>query len=55
MRGKTGGDISMGYGLLHGKLTKQKINVKSSTESELGGTFEYLPYKIWLMMFMEAQ
>ena len=45
----------MVYGLLHGKLTKQKINVKSSTESELVETCKYLPYNIWLMMFMEAQ
>ena len=55
MRGQTGGDISMGYGLLHGKSSKQKINVKSSTESELVKTCEYLPYNIWLIMFMEAQ
>ena len=32
MRGQTGGEIYMGYGLLHGKLSKKKINVKSSTE-----------------------
>ena len=41
MRGKTGGAISMGYGLLHGKSSKQKINVKSSTESELVGVSDY--------------
>ena len=45
----------MGYGLLHGKWSKQKINVKSSTESELVGVSEYFPYNIWLMMFMDAQ
>ena len=55
MRGQTGGAISMGYGILHGKSSKQKINVKSSTESELVGVSEYLPYNIWLMMFMAAQ
>jgi hypothetical protein len=55
MRGQTGGAISMGYGILHGKSSKQKINVKSSTESELVGVSEYLPYNIWLMMFMGAQ
>ena len=40
MRSHTGGAISMGYGILHGKSSKQKINVKSSTESELVGTCE---------------
>ena len=28
MRGHTGGAISMGYGIMHGKASKQKINVK---------------------------
>ncbi len=55
IRGKTGEAISMGYKILHGKYSKQKINVKSSTESELVGVGEYLPYNIWLMMFMGAQ
>ena len=43
MRSHTGGAISMGYGIIHGKSGKQKINVKSSTESELVGTCEYIP------------
>ena len=55
MRSHTGGAISMGYGILHGKSSKQKINVKSSTESELVGTCEYIPYNIWLVMFLAAQ
>ena len=46
MRGHTEGAIYMGYGLLHGKSSKQKINVKSSTEAELVGVSEYLPYNI---------
>ena len=33
IRGQTGGEIYMGYVLLHGKYSKQKINVKRSTES----------------------
>ena len=31
MRSHTRGEISMGYVILHGKSSKQKINVKSST------------------------
>ena len=55
MRDQTGGAIFMRYSFLHGKSSKQKINVKNSTESELVGTCEYFPYNILLMMFMEAQ
>ena len=54
-RGHTGGAISMGYGIMHGKASKLKINVKSSTESELVGMGEYVPYNIWFIMFMGAQ
>ena len=55
MRGHTGGAISMGYGLVHARAGKQKINTKSSTESELVGTAEYIPYNLWILMFLEAQ
>ena len=33
MRGHTGGAISMGYGVIHSRAGKQRINTKSSTES----------------------
>ena len=46
MRGHTGGLITMGIGILHGKASKQKIDVKSSTESEIVCLFEYLPYTL---------
>ena len=55
MRGHTGGAIYMGFGVIHCKAGKQKINVKSSTELELVGFSEYISYNIWLLMFMEAQ
>ena len=55
MRGHTGGVISMGYGIIHGRSGMQKINTKSSTESELVGVSKYIPYNLWLMMFLEAQ
>ena len=58
LRSHTGGAISMGYeahGILHGKSSMQKMNVKSSTEAELVGVSEYIPYNIWLMMFLEEQ
>ena len=55
MRRHTGGAISMGYVIIHGKYSKQKINVKISTESELAGMGKYVPYNIWFMMFRSAQ
>ena len=44
----------MGFGIIHGGAGKQKLNTKISTESELVGMSEYLPYNIWLVMFLEA-
>ena len=55
MRSHTGGVISLGWGALHTKSSKQKLNVKSSTEAELVGMSEYIPYNIWLVNFMSAQ
>ena len=55
MKSHTGGGISMGYGMLHCKSSKQKLNTKSSTEAELVGVGEYLPYNIWLVNFLKVQ
>ena len=55
MRGHTGGGMSLGWGLVHTKATKQKLNSKSSTETEVIAVSEHVPYKIWLINFMEAQ
>jgi len=55
MRGHTGGVMSMGTGVVHAKSSKQKINTKSSTDSEVVGTSEYLPYNTNFTMFMEDQ
>ena len=55
MRSQTGGAMSFGLGVLHAKCSKQKLNVKSSTEAELVGASEYIPYNLWLMHFMSEQ
>ena len=55
MRSQTGGAISMGTGLIHAKCSKQKLNIKSSTEAELVGTSEYIPYMLWLLIFISSQ
>jgi hypothetical protein len=55
MKSHTSGITSFGTGGLLGKLTKQKLNTKSSTEAELVGASDYLPHTMWVKMFMEAQ
>ena len=42
----TGGAMSMGYIMIHCRSSKQKLNAKSTTESELVGTREYVPFNI---------
>ena len=41
--------------MLHCKFSKQKINTKSSTEAKVVGLSDYLPYNIWIFLFMIAQ
>ena len=55
MRSHTGGVMSMGTGAIHQRSTKQKLNVKSSTEAEIVGTSEYVPYNVWMRNFLEIQ
>ena len=51
----TGGDISMGHGVLHEKLSVQRLNTKISMEAELVGVSEHLTYNLWLMIFLHGQ
>ena len=55
MRGQTGGAMSFGTGIIHGRSSKQKLNAKSSTEAEIIGVSEYLPFHIWVVNFLEKQ
>ena len=45
----------MGRGTLHNKSSKQTLNTRSSTESELVGVSEYLPYDLWQANFFHHQ
>ena len=47
--------ISTGYGIIQGNASKQKFNIKSSTEAELVRVSEYVPYHLYLMMFLEEK
>jgi hypothetical protein len=55
MRSHTGGAMSLGWGVLHTKSSKQKLTTKSSTEAEVVGLSEYVPYNIWLINFLGEQ
>ena len=55
MRSHTGGAMSFGTGILHGKSSKQKSNTKSSTEAELVALSDYIPYHIWMIIFLRHQ
>ena len=56
MRGHTGGITTFGTGLIDQKSSKQKMNTRSSTETEhVAGTSEYLPKPIFFELFMNAQ
>src|SRR5210317_1195795 len=45
LRSHTGGNFTMGKGTIYGKSSKQKLNVKSSTEAELVGFDDCMPQK----------
>jgi len=55
IKGQTGGLSTLGYGVVHHKSGKQKLNSKSSTKSELVGGSDYIPYTIWIKRFMKEQ
>ena len=45
----------MDTGCIHHKSTKQKLNTKNSTKSEVVGASDYLPWTIWFKIFLQAQ
>jgi hypothetical protein len=55
LRGHSGGGLSMGRGFPIVGSTKQKLNTRSSTESEIVGADDFMPAICWTRYFMEAQ
>jgi hypothetical protein len=55
MRGHTGGGLTMGRGFPISTSTKQKLNTRSSTESELVGVNDMMPIIIWTRHFLLSQ
>ena len=45
----------MGHGTVTTKSIKQKLNAKNSTETEVIGLSDILPYNIWFCNFMKHQ
>jgi hypothetical protein len=55
MKSHTGGAMSLGKGAIYGTSKRQKLNTKSSTESEVAvGADDVMPQMLWTLYF-EAQ
>ena len=55
MRGHTGGGLSMGRGFPISGSSKQKLNTRSSTETEVVAVDDFMPAILWSRLFLEAQ
>jgi hypothetical protein len=55
MHSHTGGGLTMGRGFPPVSSTKQKLNTRSSTESELVGVDDMMPIVVWSRYFLVAQ
>jgi hypothetical protein len=55
MRGHSGGGLSLGRGFPNVSSTKQKLNTRSSTETEIVGADDFMPVICWTRYFMKAQ
>jgi hypothetical protein len=55
MRGHTGGGLTLGKGFPISVSTKQKLNKRSSTESELFGVDDMMPIICWTCYFLLSQ
>ena len=55
MRSNTGGGLTMGRGFPLVSSTKQKLNTRSLTESELVGVDNMMPIVVWSRYFLMAQ
>jgi hypothetical protein len=55
MRGHSGGGLSLGRGFPIVSSTKQKVNTRSSTETEIVGADDFMPAICRTRYFMKAQ
>ena len=54
-KGQTGAGMTLGKGAITSFSRKQKINTKSSTESEIVGVDDAMPSVLWCLYFIQAQ
>ena len=55
MREHSGGGLSMGRGFSITASIKQKLNTRNSTETEIVGTDDFIPFICWTRYFLETQ
>jgi hypothetical protein len=55
MRGHSGVGLSLGRGFPIVSSTKQKLNTRSSTETEIVGADDFMPAICWTRYFMKGQ
>jgi hypothetical protein len=55
MKSHTGGAMTLGRGIIYGTSTRQKLNTKSSTESELVGVNDVMGQVLWTRYFFREQ
>ena len=55
MKSHTGAALTMRSGTVYNGSTKQKLNVRSSTEAELVGVDDYIAQVLWTNYFLGAQ
>jgi hypothetical protein len=55
VREHSGGGLSLGRGFPIVSSTKQKLNTRSSTETDIVGTDDFMPAICWTRYFMKAQ
>ena len=47
--------MTLGKGIIQGKASKQKLNTRSSTETEIVGASDYIQWTVWAKRFLAAQ
>ena len=55
LKGHSGGGVTLGRGFPFNGSTKQKLNTRSSTESEVVGVDDFMPSILWTRNFLKAQ
>ena len=54
-KGHTGGNASLGEGAAMSTSTKQKLNTRSSTETESVAADDLMPHVLWTNCFLDWQ